>query len=464
MKLGSRTRALCVLSTTAALAAAALAPGGPAAHASDYSHPAVVSEDAVDWTPHLVVESGKPKPVAYSIAEAGDQMVVGGRFTAVEPGDRGPDVARSNVFAFDATDGAIHEGFKPLVDGQVWAVASDGTWVYIGGNFKTVNGSPRPALARLNLATGALDTSFRPPLKGGRVSDIALHDDQVVVAGTIPRRLMSLDRSDGAATSYIPTAVSVTGKLVHQSGAASDAAQVFKFDISPDGRRLVAVGNFTEVAGQERPRVFMLDLGATAATLSSWNYEPLGEDCTSTRPNAIPYVQDVDFAPDSSWFALASFGFMYQGYNYPFDFQTSRRWYQICDSLSRFETNVLNPVQPTWVNYSGGDSLKSVAVTGAAVYTQGHSRWLDDPYGKDSKIHPAVDRLGGGAVSPNPGGYADPRDLNAKPNTALNWNPNMPQQSGGFQILPTAAGVWFVTDGTRFGGEYHRGIRFAPLP
>ena len=46
---------------------------------------------------------------------------------------------------------------------------------------------------------------------------------------------------------------------------------------------------------------------------------------------------------------------------------------------------------------------------------------------------------------------------------ALDWNPAMPQQSGGYQILPTAAGVWFVTDGTRFGGEYHRGIRFAPL-
>ncbi|CAA9351325.1 MAG: hypothetical protein AVDCRST_MAG24-1809 [uncultured Nocardioidaceae bacterium] len=98
----------------------------------------------------------------------------------------------------------------------------------------------------------------------------------------------------------------------------------------------------------------------------------------------------MDSSPDSDWFALASFGFMYQGYNYPFDFTTSRRWYQLCDSLSRFETDELDPEQPTWVNYSGGDSLKSVAVTGAAVYTQGHSRWLVDPYGKDSEIDPAV--------------------------------------------------------------------------
>ena len=92
-----------------------------------------------------------------------------------------------------------------------------------------------------------------------------------------------------------------------------------------------------------------------------------------------------------------------------------------------------------------------MAVTGAAVYVQGHSRWLDNPFGQDSKGPGAVDRLGGGAVDPVSG-------------LALPWNPVMPQQSGGYQILPTATGVWFATDGRRFGGKYHRGIRFAPLP
>ena len=119
--------------------------------------------------------------------------------------------------------------------------------------------------------------------------------------------------------------------------------------------------------------------------------------------------------------------------------------------MSRFETDNLNPSKPTWINYSGGDSLKSVAVTGAAVYVQGHSRWLDNPFGVDQKVGTAVDRLGGGAVDPVTG-------------MALPWNPVMPQQAGGFQILPTATGVWFATDGTRFGGKYRPGIRFAPLP
>jgi hypothetical protein len=251
---------------------------------------------------------------------------------------------------------------------------------------------------------------------------------------------MTLDPDTGRPTTYISN--SVEGRLPN-----SNSAQVFKIDISPDGKHLVAVGNFTHVDGQERPRVFMLDLGETGSTLSSWNYPPLGTPCSSTRRNAIAYVQDVDFSPDGSYFALASFGFMYRtDLPYPYG-----RYFQICDSVARFETGNLSPYQPTWVNYTGGDSLKSVAVTGSAVYVQGHSRWLDNPFGRDYAGPGAVERLGGGAVDPVTG-------------MALSWNPVMPQQSGGYQILPVEDGVWFVTDGTRFGGRYHRGIRFAPLP
>ncbi len=414
----------------------------PGANASQYTHTSVVQANAVDWTPNLVVVAGSPKPVALSIAEAGDQMVVGGRFSKVENGSRTQQYDRTSVFAFSAETGTVHSGFRPVVDGDVWSVLSDGISVYIGGNFKTINGAPRAALAKVSLATGVLDTTFNPPFTGGRVTDMEMHNGMLVVAGTFSRKLVALN-AHGQVTTFISN--KVQGRLPN-----SDSAQVFKFDISKDGTRLVAVGNFTHVDDAERPRVFMLDLVEDRVTrtplpnarLSPWNYEPLGLSCTSTRTNAIAYVQDIDFAPDSSYFALAAFGYMYQ---------TGQRGLQICDSVSRFETETLDPSQPTWINYTGGDSLKSVAVTGAAVYVQGHSRWLDNPFGQDSWVAPAVDRLGGGAVNPVTG-------------LAHEWNPVMPQQSGGYRILPTAAGVWFATDGTRFGGEYHAGIRFAPLP
>ncbi len=297
-----------------------------------------------------------------------------------------------------------------------------------------MNGVNRKAIAKLDLATGQLDPAFTPALSG-RVSDMQMHNGVLVIAGTFGRRLMAINPNNGNVSAYIPTLV--TGKLPN-----SNAAQVFHFDISPDHQHLVAVGNFTTVDGQPRPRVFMLDLGATTATLSGWHYYAFGLSCSSTRPNAIPWVQDVDFSPDSSYFALAAFGFM---------FQNGQRGFQPCDAVSRFETGNLNPTQPTWINYSGGDSIKSVAVTGSAVYVQGHSRWLNNPFGRDFAGPGAVERMGGGAVDPTTG-------------LALSWNPKMPQQSGGFQIVPTATGVWFATDGIYFGGKYHRGLRFAPLP
>ena len=97
------TRPSRVLATAAVLSVATLAPSLSAAQASEVTHPAVVSANPVDWTPNLVAVSGQPKPVALSVAEAGDRMVVGGRFSAVEDGTRHNPVSRSNVVAFSAT-------------------------------------------------------------------------------------------------------------------------------------------------------------------------------------------------------------------------------------------------------------------------------------------------------------------------------------------------------------------------
>jgi hypothetical protein len=411
------------LARTAALVGlvSALGLGQLAANASPYTHSEVVSAAPDMKMPVLATTAGQPKPVAYTIAE--------------ESGNRKTQYTRGNVFAFDATTGAVNTDFAPNLDGVVWGSWSDGTSVYLGGAFRNVNGEPRSTLAKLDLATGQLDPNFRPPFKGGRVSDIAMVHGQLIVAGTFKARIVSLNPTTGKKTNYLNHAVE--GRL-----ANSNAAQVFHFDVSPDGEHLVAVGNFLTVDGQARPRVFMLDLGETSTSLSSWNYPPLARQCSSGRKNAQAYVLDVDFAPDSSYFALASFGFM---------FQSGQRGLMLCDSVSRFDTDNLSPSAPKWINYTGGDSLKSVAVTGSAVYVQGHSRWLDNPFGQDSAGPGAVSRPGGGAVDPVTG-------------KALPWNPVMPQQAGGFQILATPTGVWFATDGVRFGGKYRRGIRFAPLP
>ncbi len=94
--------------------------------------------------------------------------------------------------------------------------------------------------------------------------------------------------------------------------------------------------------------------------------------------------------------------------------------------------------------------MHSVAATGAAVYVQGHNRWLDNPYGRNSAGEGAVERPGGGAIDPVSG-------------KALPWNPVKRAVVGGYDFLATRAGLWVASDGKYFHGEYHYGIAFCPL-
>jgi hypothetical protein len=156
--------------------------------------------------------------------------------------------------------------------------------------------------------------------------------------------------------------------------------EVYRFAVNPAGTRLAAVGNFTVVGGQTRYRAFMLILGATAS-LNAWYYPPLQNLC---RAGSLPdYMRDVDFSPDGSWFAVVSTGHIPQAGGVGRD---------LCDATARFETAVPNPNRPTWINYTGGDTLHSVAATDVAVYVQGHQRWLDNPQGADTAGPGAVSR------------------------------------------------------------------------
>ena len=123
----------------------------------------------------------------------------------------------------------------------------------------------------------------------------------------------------------------------------------------------------------------------------------------------------------------------------------------MCDAAARFETaNVSANAAPTWINWTGGDSLFSVAITGPAVYVGGHQRWLDNPQGFDSAGPGAVSRPGIGAINPVTG-------------RALAWNPTKSRNHGTMVLYATPQGLWVGSDGEEFGHEDHAGIGFAPL-
>ncbi len=89
---------------------------------------------------------------------AGGGMMIGGTFDTVN-GVLRPGLARLNP------DGSVDESLDAQLFGYsptVYDMKVDGTMLYIAGNFQRAAGGSREHVARVNLATGAVDTGWNP--------------------------------------------------------------------------------------------------------------------------------------------------------------------------------------------------------------------------------------------------------------------------------------------------------------
>jgi hypothetical protein len=413
-------RGIAAVGIAVIMAAAGMGPASAA--------PAIplVSTNPVNYTPNIT------NGAAYKSAEANGMLYVGGSFTSVTA-TNGATFTRNHILSFNASTGAV-SSFAPNVNGAVWAIvpSADGASLYVGGAFSSVNGVARRGLAKINAATGAVDTSFNAGLTSGNVTEAALVNGRLIISGTFPKKILAVSPVTGANTGYIN--VAVTGTVADNAGPT----EVYRFAVNPAGTRLVGVGNFTTVGGKTRYRAFMLNLDA-AVTVSDWWYAPLQQRCAAD--SLTDYMRDVDFSPDGSYFVFVSTGFV------PLSGQVG---IALCDAAARFETSIMTPTRPTWINYTGGDTLHSVAVTNAAVYVQGHQRWLDNPQGRDNAGPGAVSRPGIGAIDPIGG-------------KALSWNPTKDRGVGGKDLLVTSRGLWVASDTAHIGHETRMRIALLPV-
>jgi hypothetical protein len=414
------------LAALLAVLALALAPSVPAA-AGPVSHPNVVSDDPVSWTPW--VDDGR----VYDIVQVGNTMVVGGTFSTVQQaGTNSPTITRNFLFSFNATTGVIDPGFHPALNGAVNALATDGTNVFVGGTFSTVNGSSVKKLAKLDLS-GALVSGFKANASSS-VNGLEFVNGTLYAAGRFAKingidrnRLAALNPSTGAPLSSVDFQFTVP-----RSGSATSIENIA---VAPNGSTLVAIGNFTQVNGADRQQIALFDLTSSPATLANWRTQLFAAANCSLAFDT--YMRDVDFAPNSSYFVVVTTGAYRRG--------------TLCDTSTRWETSARgSDLSPSWVDYTGGDTQWSVAVTGTAVYTGGHQRWENNPYVGDSPGPGAVPRSGIAGLDP----------LNGVP---LSWNPGRTRGVGAFALVPTSAGLWVGSDTERLGGEEHRRLGFFPL-
>jgi hypothetical protein len=306
--------------------------------------------------------------------------------------------------------------------------------VYMGGAFKTVNGTTERGLTRVSLDTSARISTFTAQINWGDVRAMSLSRGWLyaggtfsAINGTVRTALARMNPTTGAVDGGFDAKLTAPGL---------DRTRVEHFDISPDGTKLVAIGALLKSGGVSRTQIAMFDVSGASAALTSWYTDAYAPECMKGFDT---YLRQVKFSPDGKYLVVAATG-------------RASSPTKLCDSAARFEVSGTGRHNPTWVQRTGGDSLYAVAVTGAAVYVGGHQRYLDNPYGTDAKGPGpgAVSRVGIGAVSPSTG-------------KALSWNPTRARGVGVRAFLVTGNGLTVGSDTDQLGKEYHGRIGMFPL-
>jgi PKD repeat protein len=437
---------------TASLAAAGLAvvPLGSAS-AFGVLQPTLVGAVPGTNTPNIA------NGVVDAITEVGNEIIVGGSFTSVTaPGTTTNPVTRNYVFGFDATTGAISTTFVPQLDqGPVEGLAPgpQPNTVYVAGSFNTVNGTKSKSVALISTQTGQLVSGWAPSAVNGAGWTVKLAGGRVylggiftTVGGAAHAGLVTLDPNTGKVQPYMQVQVAGHHNYTGQPGQSNAPVGVHRMDISPDGSRLIAVGNFKTVDGVTHDQIMLVDLGAASADIDpNWNTSGYTATCASGAYDT--YMRDIAFSPDGSYFAVAATG------GGTFD-QNTDGTRALCDTVTRWTTTATgSDVQPVWIDYTGNDSFESIATSGTAIYLGGHERWVNNSAGSDSAGEGSVPRPGLAAVSP----------VNGLPYA---WNPGRnPRGAGAYALYVSPNGLYVGSDTTYIGNrKYYRGrIAFFPL-
>jgi hypothetical protein len=204
-----------------------------------------------------------------AIVQVGDVVIAGGAFTqALEDGGAGTGMLpRSNLAAFDATTGAPLPSWDPVLNGAVYALAlsADGSRLYVGGAFTTVDGSARSRLAAIDVATGTLITTFKAPSILASVRALAVSGPRLYLGG--------LFRAVGGLTRERLAAVDATTGALDAAWAPAADAGIRTLVAAPDGARIYAGGDFTTISGQPRKQVAALD-AVDGSVAAGWHPDP----------------------------------------------------------------------------------------------------------------------------------------------------------------------------------------------
>lgn len=445
LAVGGRAVAIATgLAATVALATAipaVAAVGGPA------------SGTPAAWTPVLPLTS--TTYIIRQLVQCGNTMYAVGSFPTVKR--YSASYVRNNAFSFNATTGVM-TSWDPNVNGTVNSVAlnADCSTAYLGGQFTSVHGTAVKNIAAVNTSTGGVLPGFAHTA-GGQVEALVVSGSHVLAGGYFtginnsPKRYMaSLNATTGIDDNYLNLNISGNYVYTDDSGRASNGngTRVFNYALSPNKSKLLVMGDFTSVGGVGRRQIFMLNLGASSATVDPWYSAEFDANCATVEPF---WLQDAAWSPDASTIYIATTG--YKPAN-GVGFSTSGPRGGLCDAAAAFPSTSVSNVVHKWINYAGCDSLFAAAADTNTAYVAGHERWASNPNQCDNNNNgSAVNAPGVVGLSPA--------------NGSVVYNPTRGRGLGADDMLVTSAGLWIGSDtafGTdQCGGQHgHGGICFLP--
>jgi hypothetical protein len=189
----------------------------------------------------------------------GDTVYAGGRFAnAVKGALTQP---RANLMAVSAITGDLLP-FRADTNGTVNAIVSDGSSLYVAGNFTMINGVARNRIAKLNLTTGAVDLRFTAA-SPNVVHDMTIIGGKLYLVGEF-NNVNNTPRKRAAA-------VNTTNGGLDPTFNPDVDAKVLAITASADGSHLYIGGNFSTVGGVARPFMAEIDPSTGAVKGPSFN-------------------------------------------------------------------------------------------------------------------------------------------------------------------------------------------------
>jgi hypothetical protein len=426
---------LCAAATLGVTAAQAAGAHSAAKSVGTPTGPVIARPTAT--TPHLPDNDNPPEQIRQLVQCKGTMFAVG-TFKTVLQGSK--TFTRTDLMSFSArapyTLTSWAPGIRTGTVNSITFVDGDCADAYIGGYFTQISGTKVQNLAEISTRSGHVVNAFAHSANKmvetlrSFENHILVGGDYTTINGSSNAYLTSLNPVTGRNDKYLNLNISGNYQF---PGATFNRTKVYNQAISHSGTLDLVMGDFTKVGGQRRQQIFMLSLGPRQGRVTPWT-SPEFDGSDGNLPGGYPYqchaetpfyVRAAAWSPDDSTIYLAATGY------HPWNLTVDAPRTGLCDSASAWPATQKS-VLHLWINYTGCDSLYSVAADKHTVYFAGHERWSENPDGCDMAGPNAIAAPGFEGLGPATG--------------QLKFNPTRDRGLGADDMLITDAGLWIASD------------------